>query len=230
MNLPPWSVSSMQTFFQCPRKWAARYIAKTYQEPKQDHQDWGIYVHKCLENRFKDETELPPELEKLNPLVDTLWAFPARMRMTEFKLGLDAELKPAEFFGKNVWWRGVADLILVGKDNAIVLDWKTGNRKLDYFQTNLLSAALFARIPTLKKIKQMYVWTKALDAVKTRKTPERLHDAQDITPEQIPLVWQKTLPKVRLMQQACESGLFHEKPGPLCGWCWLSACAHCPNK
>ena len=219
MKLPPWSFSSLQTFEQCPKKWEARYILKSYKEPVQPHQQWGTDVHKDLELRIKDGTPLPERTAAYESIVQSLLKFPATERLAEWQIGLDDNLKPCGFFDKNVWWRGVVDVCLVGGNVAVSGDFKTGKRKPDFTQLDIFGVAVFSHRPQLEKQLLSYYWLKT-----------KQKDSKVMSREDIPKVWRKIIPRVEAMEKACETETFHERPGPLCGWCYLSSCRYCPNK
>lgn len=48
------SYSQIETFEQCPKKWAFRYIDKIVIEMQNIHLDYGSAVHQGLENAFRD--------------------------------------------------------------------------------------------------------------------------------------------------------------------------------
>jgi ATP-dependent exoDNAse (exonuclease V) beta subunit len=49
-------------------------------------------------------------------------------KLCEYKMGLTKNLEPCDFFSQDVWWRGIADLIVLNeeKETAFVVDYKTG--------------------------------------------------------------------------------------------------------
>lgn len=52
---------------------------------------------------------------------------PIKKKLTELRMGFTRDYKPAAFFGKNVWIRGVIDLVLLMECNdIIIIDHKTG--------------------------------------------------------------------------------------------------------
>lgn len=218
-KFPAWSFSSLQTFEQCPTKWQAKYVTKTYKEPPQAHLEHGVRVHKALEDRVKDGAPLPPDCVEYEPYIESFLKFPAKQILTEYQVGLTENLTPTGFFAKDVWWRGVVDIALVGEGKAFVGDYKTGKRKPDFTQLNLFSAAMFAHFPELESIKQTFIWLKF-----------KQHDSEQMDRSGTAAFWQKMLPRVERMQYAYENDHYFEKPSGLCGWCWHKGCKFCPNK
>ena len=76
---------------------------------------------------------------------------------TELKLGLNGNRKPCDFFAKEVWVRGVVDLLIVNGKTAYVIDYKTGNDKYaDTAQLKLMAIMAFEHFPQIEKIKRLY--------------------------------------------------------------------------
>ena len=75
-------------------------------------------------------------------------------KLFEYRMGLTKDLEPCKFFAKNVWWRGIADLVVINGDKALLIDYKTGKsaQYADTHQLQLLSLALFAHFDQLETI------------------------------------------------------------------------------
>lgn len=62
-------------------------------------------------------------------------------------MGLTENLEPCDFFSDEVWWRGIADLVIIDEeeDLAWVIDYKTGKsaRYADKGQLELMALAIF---------------------------------------------------------------------------------------
>ncbi len=231
-KLPAWSFSSLSTFEQCPIKWKARYVDKTYKEPPQPHLEHGVRCHKDLEDRIKDGKPLPDDLKNIEPYLVALERLPVKTTLVEHQLGLTEGRTPTGFFAKDTWYRGVVDAAFVCEDSAVVLDHKMGKRKRDFTQLELFAHALMVHRPEVKRVKMIFGWWKYLNETgKPKENPElKVFDTQDTTAEQSPVFWQKMLPRIERMSYAYNNDHYFEKPGPLCGWCYHSACKHCPNK
>lgn len=228
MNFPPWSYSSLSTFEQCPRKWRHRYVIRDYEEPPQEHLAYGIQVHKCFEDRVAKGVQLPAHLEKFEPLMQVLTAFPSVEMLVEHEVGLTEALEPTAFKAPDTWYRGVIDLAIIGGDRAILADYKSGQRRTDFTQLKLFAATTFTHKPEIRSIKMLYLWTKFGDG--SKKAPARLFDSQDVTRDWTHKFWASMLPRVNRMRYAFDNNAYFEKPGPLCGWCYEKSCRYCPYK
>ena len=72
-------------------------------------------------------------------------------------MGLTESLEPCGFYADNVWWRGIADLVILDADNHIawVVDYKTGKsaRYADKGQLELMALATFKHFPVVKEVR-----------------------------------------------------------------------------
>lgn len=207
-SVVPWSYSSLQAFETCSRRYYLTRIAKLVKEPQTEATMWGNEVHKALEHAVAGTKALTPTFAQYQPIVERLRASPGK-KYTEQKFGLTSAFKPTQFFGKDVWFRGVLDLTIVTPKIGIVLDYKTGKVKTDGDQLKLFAAATFAQHPYLETVKTGYLWL-ANDKITT----------QDFKKEDIPVVWQEFIPRIKRMELAQEEDKWLPNPSGLCkAWC-----------
>lgn len=202
----PWSYSSLQAFETCSRRFYLTRIKKVVSEPQSEAMLHGNRVHKALELAVGGTQTLGKGYESYQPIVDRLRATSGD-KHTEQKFGLTADFKPTTFFGKDVWMRGVLDLTIVKKPQkvAIVLDYKTGKVKTDGDQLKLFAAATFAQYPWLQTVKTGYIWL-----------AEDKTTAKDFTPEDVPVIWQEFMPRIKRMELAEENNKWLPNPSGLC--------------
>lgn len=203
----PWSYSSLTAFETCPRRFYLTRIAKLVKEPQTEATIWGNEVHKALEHAVQGKP-LEPRFVSYGPLVEKLRAAPGQ-KHTERKFGLTSGYQPTEFFAKNVWFRGVIDLTIVTDTTATVLDHKTGRVKTDGDQLKLFAAAAFAQYPHVNTVTTGYIWL-AHDKLTRR----------DFTRDEVPVIWQEFIPRIRRMELAQEKDNWPPNPSGLCkAWC-----------
>jgi len=149
-----WSYSSISIFKQCPRKYHRLKVVKDIKEPEAQHLIYGTEVHKAAEEYVRDGKEIPAKYGFIKPQIDALLVIDGA-RHCEIKMGLTRELDACEFFDPKVWWRGIADLLIVVGDMAYLIDYKTGKsaQYADTKQLELLSLAVFRHFPEVKRIK-----------------------------------------------------------------------------
>ena len=148
-----WSYSSISLFKQCRRKYYRLRVLKDIKEPPTQHLIYGNAVHKACEDYGKDGTPIPEKYRFVQPHVDKLLKTDGE-KLFEYRMGLTKDLEPCKFFAKNVWWRGIADLVVINGDKALLIDYKTGKsaQYADTHQLQLLSLSLFAHFDQLETI------------------------------------------------------------------------------
>ena len=89
-------------------------------------------------------------------------------KLCELKLGITEDLEPCGFFDSNVWFRGVADLIILDDDLAWVIDYKTGKsaKYADKGQLELMAMSVFKHYPQVKTVRAGLVFVISNDLVK----------------------------------------------------------------
>ena len=220
-ELKTWSYSAATTYEECPKKYYHLYVVK---DIKQDGNSpallFGNEVHKACELYIGKGKPLPEKFEAYKPTLDRLMQIKGE-KHCELKLGLTKDLEPCGFFDSNVWWRGVADLLILDKENGVAtsVDYKTGksSERADPRQLSLLSIAIFKHYPEIKGIKAGLVFLVAKDLVKES------HHADNIGE-----MWEEWLPLIKRIEGSYESGVFNANPNYLCkNWCPVKSCAHC---
>lgn len=207
----PWSYSSLTAFETCARRYKATRLTKEVVEPQTEATLHGNEVHKALELATKGDKPLPDKYKQYIPIVERVRARPGK-RLVEYKFGLTDTFKPTEFFGKDVWVRGVIDFGLLNPTTAVALDWKTGKPKADADQLKLFAGVMLSAYPYLESVKTGYVWL-AYNKV----------DTQTFTREDVPNIWQDFSIRVRRMENALANDDFPPNPSGLCkAWCPLN--------
>jgi hypothetical protein len=213
-----WSFSSLKTFQQCPRKYYRVKIAKDVKESDTKATLYGKSVHTAAEEFIRDGKPIPPEYEYIAPMLETLKNIEGE-KLCEVKLGLTKELQACEFDASDVWWRGIADLVIINHDKQIAysLDYKTSKsaRYADTKQLDLVAVGLFARFPNIVRVKSALAFVVSKEFVKAE------HHA-----EMIPKYIEKPAQDVARIEAAIKSGVWNPVSGPLCGFCAVKDCEY----
>ena len=121
----PWSFSKIKAFEQCPKQFYHEKILKEYPFVETEAIRYGSEFHKSAEDYIGEGTPLPPKFNFAQGMLDSLNA-KAGEKLCERKMGLTENLEPCGFYDDTVWFRGIADLIILDGDLAWVIDYKTG--------------------------------------------------------------------------------------------------------
>lgn len=214
-----WSYSSIKTFDQCPKKYFHLKVAKDVKDESGPEALYGEQLHKAAELYIKDNVPLPPKFAFMEALLVRLNKIPGD-KFTEIKLGIRAEgntFAPCGFFDKDVWYRGIADLLVVKGSSAWLVDYKTGKnaKYADMKQLDLMAGAVFVNYPEVNYIKS------ALLYVVSHEVPKKVHVRENMG--EYLSVFDTQLGQ---LEDAMDNGVFNPKSGPLCGWCPVTECSH----
>ena len=220
MKIPAWSYSSLKLFETCPRKYQAEKVTKEVPFEQGEAALYGEQCHKAAEEYIRDGKPIDPRFSFIQPYLDKLNAI-AGTKHCEMKLGVkrqDGRLVACDFFDPEVWFRGIADLVILDGDRAWVIDYKTGKsaRYADVRQLALMSAALFLKYPDLKKIKTSLLFVVSKEFVK-----EDFHKEFGLS------VFSELNGLLEARSTAYESDVWNPRPNPLCRkWCAVKSCPH----
>jgi len=219
MKIPPWSFSSIKAFDQCPKKYYHLKVAKDYKEPLTDAITYGSEFHKAAELYIKEGVPLPPQFNYAKGALDNLNQLPGE-KLCEYEMGLTENLDPCGFRDEQVWWRGIADLIILDREKgeARVLDYKTGKsaKYADTGQLELMALAIFKHFPEVRKVKAGLLFVIAKQFVK---------DNYNI--DAAPTMWQKWLRDHDRMRFAYQTNVWNPRPSGLCKkHCVVVECPH----
>jgi len=121
-----WSFSSLKTFQQCPKKYYHTKIAKDIVEPDTQATLYGKTAHTVAEEYIRDGVPIPEQFAYMQATLDVLKEIPGE-KLCEVKLGLTKNLESCDFDAPNVWWHGVADLVIINRTTGTAhsIDYKT---------------------------------------------------------------------------------------------------------
>jgi CRISPR/Cas system-associated exonuclease Cas4 (RecB family) len=209
-----WSFSSLKDYVNCPRQYYEVKVAKNYVKSATQQMLYGTAVHEACENYVRDGTPLPPQHEQFKPTLDALLEIPGD-RYPEYKMALDVNFQPCDFFG-DYWVRGIADLLIVDDDAAYVVDYKTGSNKYpDPKQLKLMALMVFAQFPKVNIIRAALLFIVYGSIV-----------AEVYTRDQVPELWGAFRPDLQRLQGSFDNNVWNPNSTPLCRWCPVKTCEH----
>jgi hypothetical protein len=212
-----WSYSSIKTFQQCPKKYYHLKVAKDVKDEGSEATIYGQELHKAAEDYIKDDVAIPPQFSFMQDLLNSLKKIPGE-KHCELKLGIavrDGKYVPCDFFAKDVWWRGIADLVIINGDTAYSVDYKTSKnaKYADTKQLDLVASALFTHFPQLRTIKSGLLFVVSKDFIK------KDHDAMFRT-----AYIEHFKFDIERIDTATKTGVWNAVAGPLCGYCPVKTC------
>jgi len=213
-----WSFSSLKTFQQCPKKYYHTKIAKDIVEPDTTATLYGKSAHTVAEEYIRDDTPVPPAFAYMQETLDNLKAIPGE-KHCEMMLGFTKDLKSCEFHAPDVWWHGIADLVVINEDKKLAysVDYKTSKsaRYADVKQLDLVATGIFAKFPQIERIKSALLFVVSKEFVKAE------HHA-----EMVPKYVEKPAQDVARIEAALENGVWNPVQGPLCRFCSVKQCEY----
>jgi CRISPR/Cas system-associated exonuclease Cas4 (RecB family) len=214
-----WSYSSIKTFDQCPRKYYHLKVLKDVKDSGNEATIYGQEVHKACEDYVKDDVEIPEKFAYVRGVVEAIKRMDGD-KHTELKLGVkkvEDGYEPCKFLGKDVWWRGIADVVVIRGDTGYSLDYKTSKnaRYADTKQLDLVAAGLFVHFPQLKKVKSGLLFVVSNEFIHKEHFVEQRDDYFDTFKDELDR-----------LDTAEVSGVWNAKTGPLCKFCPVTRCEH----
>jgi hypothetical protein len=211
-----WSYSSMSLFQQCPKKYYHLKVAKDVIDPPSVQMRYGLDAHKAAEDYVREGAALPAHFAFMKEPLDRLRQMEGE-HLCEHRMGLDEDMEPCKFFDKAVWWRGIADLLVINGEKASLIDYKSGkNTYPDTKQLELLSLAVFKHFPEVQTVKAGLLFVVHPALVK-----ERFEATEQIER------WKKWHEQSMQLDEAYENGVWNPKQNFTCkGWCPVLSCEH----
>jgi len=213
MSIAPWSFSKAKAFETCPKQFYHEKILKEYPFEETEAMRYGTEFHKACEDYIDKDKSLSKKFGFIEPTLNAL-NNKRGVKLCEKRLGLTEDLEPCGFFDKKVWFRGIADLIIVDvlARVAWVVDYKTGrsSKYADKGQLELMALSVFKHYPEVTKVKAGLLFVVAGSLIK---------ETYEIDSESI--LWEKWLAKYANMKIAFDKDVWNPRPSGLCK-------RHCP--
>lgn len=210
----PWSHSALQDFNTCPKAYYHKRIAKDVIDTPGEAALWGDRVHKAFE-LYLTGAPLDPELEIYAGMLDEVRRKPGEL-FAEQKLAINKRLQPCDWFDKDVWMRGIIDVLIKDGPTAWVLDWKTGKQKSDPRQLKLSALLIFIHHPGVRNCITEFHWLKTGNV--TGATYFRHQEAD---------LWGEMLPDLQRYRMAFKHEIFVPRQSGLCKqWCSVLSCEY----
>ena len=214
-----WSFSGLKDFINCPRQYHEVKVLRKFAKEPTEQMLYGTAVHAALEDYMRDGVPLAKNYERFKPMLDILMELPGT-KYTEHKMALTGDRAECGFDSEEYWVRGIADLMIVDGNNAIIIDYKTGSARYpDLRQMKLMALMVFVHFPQVMNIRAGLVFVMHGNIV-----------SEDYSRDMIESMWGVFLPTLTRLEAAYESGAWSPNPTPLCGWCPVDTCEYREKK
>ena len=202
------SYSSITLYENCPLRYYRQRILKDVVDGGGEASKHGERVHAFLENRLKG-TDLPQEIINYEPLCKSVERIASNGELhIEKELVLNDNLTPTGWWDADAWLRSKLDVLVITGNDAVVMDWKTGKRKVDFFQMQIFAAQVFKHYPHVQRVKTSLVWLKTMEM-----------DTEQYNRIDINTVWAEIMKRIQRIHTSLEHDNWPAKPSGLCRFC-----------
>lgn len=212
-----WSYSRLKNFELCPVRHNEIDLLKNFADKSQNDPNsalvQGNLAHAALRDRLSLKTPLPPHMMEFEPFVRHVEDKIARggaQLFVEQKYAITREFAPTTYFASNVWFRGIADALVLWARTALVVDWKTGRIQEDSVQLALMAQCIFSHYPQVQVVVARFAWLK-----------EFAETDDTFTREDLLRLWPSLLDRVASMEKAAKEQNYQPTHNGLCR-------EHCP--
>ena len=201
------SYSRLSTFEQCQAKFDYLYVSKTVKDKGNEVSAYGSRVHEVLELYGRGELDLATlglegkqTLQKWGGIVEMLNK-KRGVKYYEYQMAIDKRRAPTGWYDNDVYFRSIADVLVVDGDTAYCLDYKTGKVKDNPTQLQLFAAMVFAHFPKVIKVKTSFIWLKFNKVDNTVYKRDHLES-----------LWNGLQPRLDMVKEVVDIGFFKTKP------------------
>ena len=163
------SWSRLSDFVQCPLKFNLKYILKVFpaETEKSVHLIKGENLHQQMEHYVLARNgfipmppSFSPEAQQTIPLVDKFYSMFPQV-LPEAQIACKLDWTPDEWFGKEVAWRAIWDVVCFNDNQVFIGDYKTGKiypYANTYGQLHLSAVIALNRFPNVQKVDTAYIY------------------------------------------------------------------------
>lgn len=210
----PWSFSVLTMFEQCRKKYYHLKVTKDVKDSDSSFSKEGKEVHDAMFKRVINGVPLPLPIRQYEKIA-ARFAGTKGEKHGEMKLCLNKKFEPVDWFASDAWVRAIVDLLIVRGDTAIIVDWKTGKKRVDWTQLKLTAAVLSRLMPEINNFKLVFVWLRNSDV-----------SSESISKGEIRGLWTDLLPRVKAIELAKQTTEFPATESGLCRFCPVHSCPH----
>ena len=212
-----WSYSSLKQYQNCPKQFYEVKVAKNFIAKDTKHTIYGKEVHKAIENYILSGEPFPKNYRTLLAQVPPIIELLSGEHHVELKMAIDDSRNICSFYSDRYWVRGIADLIAVLDDQALIVDWKTGSdRYADTKQLTLMALLTFVHFPNVNLAGGMLYFTKNKRPVFSDNYGRKDMDE----------MWKMFDKDLELLDMSFQANNWPMQPSGLCSFCPVETCVH----
>jgi hypothetical protein len=202
------SYSSIKLYENCPLNYYRQRVIKDIKDAGGEASIYGDRIHKFLEGRLKGSM-LPQDMAQYEPLCAMVERLATGGQlMIEQEMTLTENLTPTGWWDADAWLRSKLDVLVIKGTEAVVMDWKTGKRRVDFFQMQMFAAQVFKHFPEVQTVKTILVWLKTMEM-----------DSESYNRVNINEVWAEIMKRIQRIHSSLEHDNWPAKPSGLCRYC-----------
>ena len=221
LRLPPdvaWSFSALERFEGCARQYGAINVKKAYPFVESQAIKDGKETHKMLEDYVQLGRALPVGLHHVKTIIDIVTKGAEKVT-GEQDIGFTHMLQPCGTFDIDTSYRGKIDLLVLRKDAAFVLDYKTSSQPREGDEQIIwMAIGVLLKYPQYDVVHGMFVYTKH-DARRISVKREHIKDHVD-----------RMIPRLLRLKEAKATNTFLPTPGWMCRFCPVITCEFHPKR
>lgn len=203
------SYSAIKMYENCPYRYYRQRVVKDIVDEGGEASRYGERIHKYLEDRLQSAAVLPQEIARYEVLCQSIErAAAGGQLLVENELCLNEQLQPTGWWDADAWLRSKLDVLVIKGADAVVMDWKTGKRRPDFFQMQIFAAQVFKHFPEVQRVKSTLIWLKDMKL-----------DSENYTRLGANELWLNLMSKVRRIYQSLEHDNWPARPSGLCRYC-----------
>lgn len=211
----PLSYSRLNTFENCPAQFDYVYVSKSVSQAQSEAISYGDRVHKTLEEYGRGElfreltTEEDQVIHRWGEIVDMFQQQAEGGEIYyEHQMAVNEDLQSVDWFAPDVYFRAIADVLIIKDDVAFMFDYKTGKVRESPLQMQFFAAMVMWCFPQVEEVRTSFLWllhNQASNAIYKRTKLGHL--------------WKALKPRLDKVHETIDLGVFDTKPSGLCPWC-----------
>lgn len=203
------SYSSIKLYENCPLRYYRQRIVKDVIDEGGEASKHGERIHSFLEMRLKENTALPQEAAHYETLCKSVEKLAVNGELhIEKEMVLTENLTLTGWWDADAWLRSKLDILVIKGNDAVVMDWKTGKRKPDFFQMQMFAVQVFKHFPEVVRVKTSLVWLKDM------KIDSEVYNRMDAN-----ALWADIMKRIQRIHDSVEYDKWPAKPSGLCRYC-----------